>query len=114
MKILAKIKKRFTVTKTVLSTAVDLKVIIISPDADNFSEALGISDERSVELFKIVEASIINKKGQQQSLEEISKHAKHPNELVFMSYYVGVEYERCLHAQMGRELFEKLLGKNPF
>lgn len=76
-----------------------MTVHIINPSEDYVHAELGITDERNDEIREvtagILKEAVREKKTIGAILREISMHCKHPNELAFYAYGLGVCMEKA-------------------
>lgn len=67
----------------------NLRVFILDDDSSNMNACLGITEERSDELIEIVKQSHEEHTTHTGVFVNISKGAKHANELVYMIFQYG-------------------------
>lgn len=67
----------------------NLRVFILDDESKSLDTCLGITEERSNELIEIVREAHKNSDTHTDSFVEISKYAKHANELVYMIFHYG-------------------------
>lgn len=79
-------KKEIVVTLPDYKDCVTVK--IIDDENETVTGALGISDERRVELYEITQTALVNE-NISEILAKASKHVTHPNELAFVSFLIG-------------------------
>lgn len=64
-----------------------LEVLLIDPDNESWAAKWGLTEERSAELGRI--ARDVGPAPMADVLVAVSKHCKHPNELMYISYMLG-------------------------
>ena len=65
---------------------INCRVVEVNPDADSLEDALGISNDRLMELHKMVMHGIIDDTNVSALLVRLSEHCNHPNELVVVCW----------------------------
>jgi len=61
----------------------ELHVLAVNPDAGVYAEALGISEERDIELQELVNMHIAKTKSSVVCMEKVSLEVVHANELMY-------------------------------
>lgn len=79
------------------SVAVALRVYAINDEAEGIKEALGITEERSVEIISELQRLNEEKINVSKMLEEVSKFVVNANELVFSGFVVGTSVTEHLY-----------------
>jgi len=70
-----------------------MNVVVIDEDNPELNEVFGITKERGTEILDFVKEEIGNDTTTVSALVTMSKHCKHPNELMYMSFMIGAHNE---------------------
>lgn len=65
---------------------INCRVVEVNPDAEHLEDALGITNERSIELHRMVMHALIDEGSISTMLVKLSEKCNHPNELVIISW----------------------------
>ena len=94
----------------------NLRVFILDDDTNIMHTCLGITEERSDELIKIVQNSFEDSDTHTNAFVEISKSSKHANEFAYMLFHYGafVGQDRFKNELLNSNLLDTLKkGMNP-
>jgi hypothetical protein len=78
----------------------------INPSADNLNDALGIPEERSLEIRILAMKSLLKHKNIHKAMVDVSEICVHPNELAYGNYVIGAEV--TFLKQVGKIYEEKM------